>query len=671
MKILHIGMAQMPALARELSKLGGYRFIDWTAYIDMSAKEQLKADIRKINDKMEPEITFLHIQRSGVIDPDFAKELRGLVVNWTYDVLDPIPDWYFRLGNSIDLTLFCNDEDVHTFDESGYDADYLQIGYDEHVFTPEGTKGEYGDIVFMGNNYHAGMNYPLTNFRAEMVNTLKAKYGDKFKVYGNNWEFKDGNFMFNESKEAECYRSCKIGINVSHFDRSRYTSDRMFRLMGSGAFCLTKWYPNIEKDFEDGVHLRVWKTLDELNELIDYYMAHPEEREQIAKAGQQHVLATCTWEKRINQFRNMAHGRMGKEYKSRVVRVAQQKQLKEIKGDILQNHPIDEPTHKDEIPVALEDMDGSGVNIAPTPPPVPEATLQFTPGLLYLEAFRKNPTNYDVLRERCFMKPVDGFENVNLSVIIPVRGRTHFNNYLTDCLLRAAAQVQDFKISITFVEHSDNREHEQFCNKSNYIHIPANGAIFNKCLSFNVGFLFGNKANLYMFHDSDIMVKDDFFVDLLLNLQRTKGKALQTFRQRRVLYCNEGLSESILRGKTLVRNLHVKFPGIHEPEQRRAPGGSILVPREQFIRCGGYDPELFYGYSIEDQFFYDKLLISGGIVGCEEPPIEVFHLWHPPLWNSNPQADKHQEIYDNFSRSSLNNRLNFLALESNHLKKFI
>jgi hypothetical protein len=672
MKILHIGMAQQPAFIREMSKLGGYRFLDWTEYIDMGMKAQMLTDIRAINRTMEPEVTFLHLQRSGVIDPEFAKEFKGLVVNWTYDVLDPLPDWYFKLGIAIDLTLFCNDEDVKTFDDAGYDAEYLQIGYDPIIFKPDGEALNEAAIVFMGNNYHAGMNYPLTNFRAEMVDFLKLKYGDTFKVYGNNWSYKDGNVMYNEEKEASIYRGSKIGINVSHFDRSRYTSDRMYRIMGCGTFCLTKWYPKIEEDFTDGVHLRVWRTLDELQELIDYYLAHPEEREAIAARGQRHVLETCTWEKRMHQFRNMAQGRMGKEYKSRVVKVAQQIHIKTIKEEIIEKSPIEEPKIEYDIPVALEDADGvsNEVKIKEVEP-APEVQLDFTPGLIYLEEYRKHQVNYEALKSKCYLKSVDNFENVNLSVIIPVRSRTYFNPVLTRSLQAAAAELQDFKISITFVEHSDNMEHEPFCETTNYIHIPAQGQTFNKCLAFNAGFLFGNKANFYMFHDLDIVVDNNFFVDLLFNLQRVKNKALQTFRQRRVLYCNEDLTQRILDGQVSVNQLHLKYPGIHEPDARRAPGGSILVSRDQFIRAGGYDPELFYGYSIEDQFFYDKLLISGGIIGCEDPAIEVYHLWHPPLWNSNPDADRHAETYLNFAKSSMTNRLNFLTLESNHLRKFL
>ena len=663
MKILHLGQASMPALSRELSNLRGYRFVDWTDYIDMGAKEVMKKDLIKISNEMNPDITFLHIQRPDVIDPDFAQHLKGLVVNWTYDVLDPIPDWYFKLAPRIDLTLFCNEEDVNTFADSGYEADFMQIGYDDYVFKREGTRISHSDVVFFGNNYHAGMNYPLTEFRENMVDFLKAEYGDNFKVYGNNWKkYNDGNFMYREDSEAEIYRSSKIGINLSHFDRTKYTSDRMFRMMGCGTMCLTKWYPGIEEDFVDGVHLRVWKTLSELKELIDYYLKNEDERNRIATEGMNLVKETCTWKKRMEQFRNMANGKMSKEYKSRVVRVAQQMHIKEIREN------IDAMATQQQTEAAAKI---EGVVEVPADEIVPEETLHFTPGLMYLEKFRSSVTNYDALKERCYFKPVDDFRPVHISVIVPVKSRAYFNPILTKHLFDAMNQCPEMQYSITFVEHSDNREHEEFCVNTNYIHIPANGQTFNKCLAFNAGFLFANKASYYMFHDLDIIMKDTFFTNLLLNLKRVQHRAVQTFTKRRVLYCDEALSLNIRNGAIDIDRLHSKYPGIHEPEQWRAPGGSLLVPREQFIKAGGYDPELFFGYSIEDQFFYDKLIITGGVGSCDEPAIEVYHLWHPPLWNSNPMADQHAEIYENFAKSSLNNRMNFLALESNNLKKYI
>jgi hypothetical protein len=310
MKILHIANGMVPAMARELSKLGEYYYFDWTQYMEFgdSGKILLTKDLIKVNDEFNPDITFIHVQRHGVIDGELARKLKGFVINYTYDVIRPIPEWFFDVGNNIGLTLFCDENDVKIFKDANVSSDFMLSGYDNEIFKPDGVKGEYGDIIFLGNVYHEDQNFPLTGFRNDMVDFLKKEYGDKFKVYGNGWKYNDGNLMYREGKEAECYRSCKIGINVSHFDLDRYTSDRMFRIMGSGSFCLTKWYPGIEKDFIDGEHLRIWKNFEELKTLIDYYLINNEERNSIAQKGQKHVFNIARWE--IIMKKIIEHGKV-------------------------------------------------------------------------------------------------------------------------------------------------------------------------------------------------------------------------------------------------------------------------------------------------------------------------------------------------------------------------
>lgn len=308
----------MPGFARELSKLGGYVFIDWTSYFDMSASVQFKNDLIAQCKKTQPDIIVLHVQRPGVIDAELANALSkyGAVFNWTYDVASPIPEWFSQIGKNI-TTLFCNDDDVDEFKNKGLSADYLQIGYDEQIFKPEGPIGSSADIVFMGNNYGEDFDFPLAGMRREMIDRLKNKHGDSFKVYGNGWKYNDGSLLFREQKEAEAYRGCKIAINFSHFDKRRYTSDRMYRLMGSGAFCLTKWYPDIEKDFTDSVHLVVWRDLNELEKLIDFYLNDENEnlRKKIASAGASWVSNNCTWAHRMKQLLTMANVKISKEHK--------------------------------------------------------------------------------------------------------------------------------------------------------------------------------------------------------------------------------------------------------------------------------------------------------------------------------------------------------------------
>jgi spore maturation protein CgeB len=102
-----------------------------------------------------------------------------------------------------------------------------------------------------------------------------------------------------QHKEAAHYRGAKIAINISHFNYDQYSSDRLVRILGTGTMCLSKYFINAEKRFEDGKHLRFWNTFEELENLIKYYLENEEERKHIAKRG-------CWLAHREYTFENLA-----------------------------------------------------------------------------------------------------------------------------------------------------------------------------------------------------------------------------------------------------------------------------------------------------------------------------------------------------------------------------
>ena len=86
---------------------------------------------------------------------------------------------------------------------------------------------------------------------------------------------------------------------MNQIQLERYSSDRIFRAMGSGAFYLAHYYPGIEKDFTIGEHLDVWHDIDELEEKIAHYLTRPEEAAKIAFNGMELVHTKHTWLDRI------------------------------------------------------------------------------------------------------------------------------------------------------------------------------------------------------------------------------------------------------------------------------------------------------------------------------------------------------------------------------------
>lgn len=307
LKLLHIALGDHnTGLWSSFDKVFETTHFNWIPYKDDIASLNQKI-MRRFN-KIRPDVVFMQIQKAGVINLDTARKMtaKSYTINWTGDVRFPFPEWFFDLGKEISLSLFSNMFDVRLMKEKGINADFLQVGFDPVIFHPFGEVAPTPKIIFMGSNYLNNQSFPLSRLRCEMVTALRAQFGGHFKVFGSGWEniIPDAEFL-DLHQEAQAYRSCDIAISLSHFDYGRYSSDRIFRLMGSGAFCLSHQYKEVEKDFIINEHIATWSNISELIEKINYYLVNIYERELIRMNGCKYVREECNWDKRMLELRNL------------------------------------------------------------------------------------------------------------------------------------------------------------------------------------------------------------------------------------------------------------------------------------------------------------------------------------------------------------------------------
>lgn len=308
MKLLHIALGNHnEGLWKSFEKHFNTKHYNWLEKMD--DPKQINEDIIKLYNLFKPDVVWMQIQKDGIITEETAYFMsrNSFVANWTGDVRYPLPKWFVDIGRQISVSLFSNMTDVMYMREIGVHAEYMQVGFDPKVFTPFGKEAPNNQIVFMGSNYLGGENkFPLSGFRHEMVGRLKQSFAN-FEVYGMNWKHitnKEDNYL-NVHEESHVYRNSLISVNLSHFDYDRYSSDRIFRMMGSGAFCLSHEYKNIENDFLINEHLATWSTHDELIMKIKYYTENHYEREKIRIEGCKYVRENCTWDVRIQEFKNL------------------------------------------------------------------------------------------------------------------------------------------------------------------------------------------------------------------------------------------------------------------------------------------------------------------------------------------------------------------------------
>lgn len=124
------------------------------------------------------------------------------------------------------------------------------------------------DVCFVGN-INSGN-------RVEAVDRL-------FREFPN---FYYGQQLFENA--AQKYAESKVCFNIAMTDDLNM---RNFEVMASGSMLLTSWIPTIEEFFEDGKHLVLYRSLDEMVDKAKYYVDHDTEREKIAQAGYEAVIA--------------------------------------------------------------------------------------------------------------------------------------------------------------------------------------------------------------------------------------------------------------------------------------------------------------------------------------------------------------------------------------------
>jgi spore maturation protein CgeB len=178
-------------------------------------------------------------------------------------------------------------------EETNVKGHYLPAGvFGEECTYKESTKKK--DVIFVGSKkYH-----PEWQYRTQLVNWLDKVYGNRFEHYGNGGVESVRGLILNK-----LYWSTKVVVGDTlclNFNYPDYWSDRIYETLGRGGFLIHPYIPGIEKEFVDKKHVVFYEygNFEQLKELIDYYLIHEEEREEIRKAGHELVKNNYTYRHR-------------------------------------------------------------------------------------------------------------------------------------------------------------------------------------------------------------------------------------------------------------------------------------------------------------------------------------------------------------------------------------
>ena len=105
-----------------------------------------------------------------------------------------------------------------------------------------------------------------------------------------------------ETEMPVLFKSSKINLSSSLRAARSAISLRALDIFGCGGFLLSNAQPELEECFRDREEVVLFRSIDEAIELADYYLAHDDERERIARAGFERVKRDFRYEDRLREM---------------------------------------------------------------------------------------------------------------------------------------------------------------------------------------------------------------------------------------------------------------------------------------------------------------------------------------------------------------------------------
>ncbi|MCO6437069.1 MAG: glycosyltransferase family 1 protein [Phycisphaerae bacterium] len=190
------------------------------------------------------------------------------------------------------------------------DLAFHNIYFDLHDFaTPPMPTEDFAARVRKSAEYFsqkfAYNAYLAVRQRDRFARFLKNKLGDLFELVGDHWEEYYGlphtPRIWDMSVLHQRMRRVPICLNLMKGCLESGLNIRHFEITANGGFMLTYETPELHQCFKVGEECDVFRSEAELLEKIQYYLAHPQRRREIALAGQRRTLSEHLYSHRITR----------------------------------------------------------------------------------------------------------------------------------------------------------------------------------------------------------------------------------------------------------------------------------------------------------------------------------------------------------------------------------
>jgi spore maturation protein CgeB len=296
-----------------LKEMYDTHFFDFYSIMLEKGKEAMNQELLTVVKRERPDAAIFALYKEEFI-PEVIEELKQYTTTvcyffddmWRREFADRwTPHFHYVTTASMHR--------LRQYREMGYPtAIYSPFAFNERVYQRKRLPKEF-DVSFVGG-FHP--------YREWIVGRLR-KAGLRVHVWGEGpWRMGGGKIA--QEGMVDIFNKTRINLNISNsnsWDLRYLTSSlwavrtvfgstkdreqlkaRHFEICGCGGFQLTYYVEGLEHCFDLGREVVVYMDVDDLIEMVRYYLKYEDERESIAEAGYRRTLAEHTYTARFREL---------------------------------------------------------------------------------------------------------------------------------------------------------------------------------------------------------------------------------------------------------------------------------------------------------------------------------------------------------------------------------
>jgi len=299
------------SLKPSLKKFGKVRHYDWFEQFNHQRKDWHSSIKVKMNEELlhqaeqwirddSTDVIFTYLS-GELISPETMRKLGSFGVPMINLALNDKESFIGKIRNGqatgmrdicryFDLCWTSTEDALKKYCVEGALPIYLPEGANPEIHKPYDVE-RFIDVSFVGQCY---------GNRPALIQALK-EHGIHVETFGYSWP----NGPLSTEDMVRMYSKSKINLGfggVAGHQDTFCLKGRDFEIPMSGGLYITEHSNEIERVFEIGKDILTYRTFVELVEKIQYLLGHPDEAEDIRKAGHSRAISEHTWEMRFEKI---------------------------------------------------------------------------------------------------------------------------------------------------------------------------------------------------------------------------------------------------------------------------------------------------------------------------------------------------------------------------------